>query len=229
MNDLLVANAVVVDGSGTPGRPGSILVRGDRVAAVLRPGQAEPEVSRRFDAGGRVVAPGFVDVHQHSDVTPFVEPGMDSMLRQGVTSVVVGNCGGSAFPFEGVREHAAMAGAEDLRLAPWTTFAGYLAAIDAARPALNVAALVGHGTLRETVLGRLDRAAIPEGLDAMRRLLAGAMDDGAVGMSSGLIYVPGLHASTDELVEVACGLGGRACEHVIHLTSEPQARNLASN
>ena len=192
---------MLVDGSGTPARPGSVLVRGDRVEAVLGPAGSEPPVDRRYDAGGRLVAPGFVDVHQHSDVTPFVEPGMDSMLRQGVTSVVVGNCGGSAFPFEGAREHAAMAGAdvEDLGLARWTTFAGYLEAIDRARPALNVAALVGHGTLRQDALGLADRTPTPDELQAMRRTLAGAVDEGAVGMSSGLIYVPGLHASTEEL------------------------------
>ena len=211
MSDLLVANALVVDGTGAAGRPGSVLVRGDRVEAVLEAGAPEPGAERRFDARGRVVAPGFVDVHQHSDMTPFVEPGMDSMLRQGVTSVLVGNCGGSAYPFEGAREHAAMAGADPdgLGLAPWTSFAAYRAAIDEARAALNVAALVGHGTVREAVIGRSHRSPTSDELEAMRGLLSGAMDEGAVGMSSGLIYVPGLHATTDELVEVARGLGGR--------------------
>ena len=211
MSDLLVANAFIVDGTGAAGRPGSVLVRGDRVQAVIPPGGSDPAVERRVDASGRVLAPGFVDVHQHSDMTPFVEPGMDSMLRQGVTSVVVGNCGGSAFPFEGAREHAAMAGTDPdaLGLTPWTSFAAYLEAIDDARPALNVAALIGHGTLRETVIGRSDRAPMPDELEAMRGLLSGAIDEGAVGMSSGLIYVPGLHATTDELVAVADGLGGR--------------------
>ena len=211
MSDLLVANALIVDGTGAAGRPGAVLVRGDRIEAVIPPGGSDPAVERRFDARGRVLAPGFVDVHHHSDMTPFVEPGMDSMLRQGVTSVVVGNCGGSAFPLEGAREHAAMAGidADALGLAPWRSFAAYLEAVEDARPALNVAALIGHGTLREAVIGRSDRAPTPEELHAMRRLLSGAMDEGAVGMSSGLIYVPGLHATTDELVAVANGLGGR--------------------
>ena len=89
-----------------------MLVLGDRVEAVLGPADTEPPSGRRFDAGEQVVAPGFIDVHEHSDMTPFVEPGMDSMLRQGVTSVVVGNCGGSAFPFEGVPECTAMAGGD---------------------------------------------------------------------------------------------------------------------
>jgi N-acyl-D-amino-acid deacylase len=208
---LLIADGRVVDGTGAPARPGSVLIRDDRVEAILAPGQPEPKVGRRIDAGGRVIAPGFVDVHEHSDMTPFVEPGMDSMLRQGVTTVVVGNCGGSAFPFEGAREHAAMAGSDvqDLALAPWTSFGGYLEAVERARPALNVAALVGHGTLREAVMGRAARPPARDELGRMRDMLAAAMDEGALGLSSGLIYVPGLHATTDELVEVARGLAGR--------------------
>jgi N-acyl-D-amino-acid deacylase len=211
VSDLLVVDALIVDGTGATARLGSVLVRGECVEAVLETGAPEPPVDRRIDARGLVLAPGFVDVHQHSDMTPFVEPGMDSMLRQGVTSVVVGNCGSSAFPFGGARELVAMTGAdpEALDLAPWTSFGGYLRAIDEARPALNIAALVGHGTLREAVIGRSDRSPSLEELEAMRALLSAAIDEGAVGMSSGLIYVPGLHASTDELVVVVRGLGGR--------------------
>ncbi|HEY7661207.1 MAG TPA: amidohydrolase family protein, partial [Actinomycetota bacterium] len=210
MADLLVDNAVVVDGTGGPARPGSVLVEGDRVVAILDPGAPEAAVAVRFDARGRVVAPGFVDVHQHSDLTPFVEPTMDSMLRQGVTSIVVGNCGSSAFPFDGAPELAAMVGSDvaTLGLEPWT-FGEYLRAIDETSPALNVAALVGHGSLRQAVLGLSDRAPTAEETARMRDLLSDAVAEGAVGLSSGLIYVPGLHATTEELVAVAGGLGNR--------------------
>jgi N-acyl-D-amino-acid deacylase len=101
VDDLVVADALIVDGTGTPQRPGSVVISGDRVVDVLDPGAEEPPTTGRIDAAGRVVAPGFVDVHSHSDITPFVEPTMDSMLRQGVTTLVVGNCGGSAYPIEG--------------------------------------------------------------------------------------------------------------------------------
>lgn len=219
MIDLLLSNARVVDGSGAAAFDGSVAVQGDRIAAVLRPGLPEPAAGRRLDARGHVLAPGFVDVHEHSDLSPLVEPGMDSMLRQGVTTVVVGNCGGSAFPLEGAAELAALAGAEagDLDL-DWRTFGGYLERLEGGRPAVNVAALVGHGTLRESVL-REDqrRPPTPAEMAEMRRLLASALDEGAVGLSTGLIYAPGLHATTDEIAELASVLarhGGLYASHV---------------
>ena len=208
--DLLIAGATVVDGSGDVARPGSVLVRGDRIEAVLRSGDPEPRADRRIEADGRVVAPGFVDAHSHSDVTPFVEPGMDSMLRQGVTTLVVGNCGGSAYPFTGAPEMAALAGGDVEALGgPWASFGEYLERLGACRPAMNVAALVGHGTLREDVMGSQRRAPTSDELGAMARLLSSGVDEGAVGLSTGLVYAPGLHASTDEIAELASALEGR--------------------
>jgi N-acyl-D-aspartate/D-glutamate deacylase len=217
--DLLVTGARIVDGTGSPAFEGSVALRGDRIARIVRAGEPEPVATRRIEAGGRVLAPGFVDVHQHSDATPFVEPWMDSMLRQGVTTVVVGNCGASAYPVEGASERAAAVGADPATLgSTWSSFAGYLAAVESCRPALNVAALVGHGTLRESVLGRDQRRApTPGEMSEMRRRLAGALDEGAVGLSSGLIYAPGIHTTTDELVELASTLalhGGVYASHV---------------
>ena len=220
MADLLIADALVVDGSGDAPRRGSVLVTGDRIETVLGPGDAEPDAIHRVDAAGRVVAPGFVDVHSHSDVTPFVEPGMDSMLRQGVTSLVAGNCGASAFPFAGAAEMAAMTGAEPDALGdPWTSFGDYLERLEACRPAMNVAALVGHGTLREEVMGSERRAPSAEESQAMARLLSSAIDQGAVGLSTGLVYAPGLHATTDEIVELAGALGGRGL-YASHIRGE---------
>lgn len=204
MTDLLIANASVVDGSGAPGRPGTVAVRGDRIEAILGPGDPEPGAGRRFDAGGRVLVPGFVDVHSHSDITPFVEPAMESMIRQGVTTSVVGNCGGSAFPVEGVPELAALTGTDPARLGfDWRTFASYLDRLDACHPAMNVAALVGHGTLRQAAMREDRRPATPAEMVQMRRLLASALEEGAVGLTTGLVYAPGLHATTDEIVTLA--------------------------
>ncbi len=217
--DLLVANARIVDGSGAPAFPGSVAVQGDRIVRILAPDEPEMPAARRVDAGGRTLVPGFVDAHSHSDVTPFVEPGMDSMLRQGVTTLVVGNCGGSAFPAQGAAEMAALAGVDvDVLGATWVTFGEYLERIDASSPALNVAALVGHGTLREAVL-RDDQRRAPTAVEMieMQRLLASALDEGAVGLSTGLIYAPGLHATTDEIVELATAVerhGGLYASHV---------------
>ncbi len=222
--DLLVANALVVDGSGAPPFPGGVAIDGDRIARVLRAADAEPPARRRVDARGRVIAPGFVDVHTHSDVTPFVEPGMDSMLRQGVTTVVVGNCGGSAFPAAGAADMAALAGVgAEAVAADWRTFGEYLERLQAERPAMNVAALVGHGTLREVALGEDQRRAPTAAeADLMRSLLAQALDEGALGLSTGLIYAPGLHATTDEIVDLARVLRDRGGVYASHVRGEGQ-------
>lgn len=219
MDDLVVADALIVDGTGAPKRPGSVVISGDRVVDVLDRGAEEPPTAGRIDAAGRVVAPGFVDVHSHSDITPFVEPTMDSMLRQGVTTLVVGNCGGSAYPIEGAVEHAAMTGVDPKALAlDWSSFGDYLARIDDSRPALNVASLVGHGTLREHVMGvEQRRSPTDEEIQSMRDLLREALAEGAVGFSTGLVYAPGLHASIDEIATVATALadiGGVYASHV---------------
>ncbi len=218
MTGLLIAGATILDGTGAPARPGSVLVKGDRIEAVLTPGE-EPVAERRIEAGGLALAPGFIDTHSHSDVSPLVEPTMDSMLRQGVTTVVVGNCGTSAYPIEGAAEAAALAGADaDAIGADWRSFEEYLGRIEESRPALNVAALVGHGALRTaTMRDDQRRAPADDELAQMRRLLRSALEDGAFGMSTGLIYAPGLHATTDELVALAAEMyvaGGVYASHV---------------
>jgi N-acyl-D-aspartate/D-glutamate deacylase len=221
VTDLLLANAFIVDGMGTPGVFGSVAVQGDRIELIVPPGQPEPAAGRRIDVSGRVIAPGFVDVHNHSDVTPFVEPGMHSMLRQGVTTVVVGNCGGSAYPLAGAEEMAIIAGAhaEDLRLS-WDTYGRYLERVQERRPALNLAGLIGHGTLRLAVMGGTRRGPARDEMRAMQRLLEGAVDAGAVGLSTGLIYAPGLHASTGEIVELASVMRGSGAVYASHIRGE---------
>lgn len=221
MIDLLIANASVLDGTGGPPIPGSVAVQGDRIGHIVPAGGPQPTARVRVDAEGRVIAPGFIDVHNHSDVAPFVEPGMESMLRQGVTTIVVGNCGGSAFPPEGIEESAALAGAraDELGL-PWSTYGEYLDRMSACRPALNVASLIGHGTLRLAAMGEARRAPTADEMAAMQRLLEGAMDEGALGLSTGLIYAPGLHATTDEIVELASVLARTGGVYASHIRGE---------
>jgi N-acyl-D-aspartate/D-glutamate deacylase len=217
--DLLIADAVVVDGDGVPARPGRVGVRGDRVAWIsYDPTEPSPEAGRTLTAPGRVLAPGFIDVHTHSDLAPFADPEMPSVLRQGVTTVVVGNCGASPWPPAGAAECAAILGADATELgAAFATFGAYLEGIDAAGPAVNVAALVGHGAVRAEVLGTSSSAPTEVELATMARLVAAAVEDGAVGLSTGLIYVPGQWASTDEVVALAsasAGAGGLYASHI---------------
>jgi N-acyl-D-aspartate/D-glutamate deacylase len=220
LTDLLIANARIVDGTGDPAFTGSVAVQGDRIQAVIRHPTPQLE-ARRIDAAGRVLAPGFIDVHNHSDIVPFVEPGMDSMLRQGVTSVVVGNCGSSAAPPAGaidVAEFLSM-GPDQLDLG-WQTFAEYLDRVEAARPAINLATLVGHGALRLEVMVHERRAPTPEEMGRMKRLLEEGLGAGAVGLSTGLIYAPGIHASTEEIVELASSVARRGGLYASHIRGE---------
>lgn len=221
MNDLLIAGARIVDGSGSPAFDGFVSVQGDRIETVDRAGAPEPTAARRVDAGGRVLCPGFVDPHRHSDLSPFVEPWMDAVLRQGVTTVVVGNCGSSAWPTAGAPELATMIGADPAELdLSWRTLGEYLERVDAAGPSVNVAALVGHGTLREEVMG-LDRRAPSSGeLSEMRALLREGMEAGAAGMSTGLVYFPGMYADADEIADLASLLAPFHGVYASHIRGE---------
>ena len=216
--DLLITGVDIVDGGGAPLWRGTVGVSGGRIALVCRGGDVEaPETATTIDGRGLTLAPGFIDVHTHSDLAPFTDLWMDSALRQGVTTVVVGNCGMSAWPTAGLDQMAAFFGADSETLPPWTSFDDYLGAIDAARPACNVAALVGFGSLRTQAMGHERRPASPAEVEEMRRLLGEAMQAGALGMSSGLIYVPDMYAATDEVAVVAAAaapFGGLYASHM---------------
>jgi N-acyl-D-amino-acid deacylase len=216
--DLLIDGATLVDGTGRPGYRGAIGVVGDRIAWVGTEWVDPPEALRRIEAAGQVVAPGFIDVHNHSDLSPLVEPAMPSTLRQGVTTVVVGNCGSCPWPPAGAAECAALAGGDAAHMdLSWRTFDAYLRRLDEAHPAVNIATLVGHGALRMEAMGLSPREPTPAEIASMRTMAAEAMQAGAFGLSTGLIYVPGLFSRTDEIVAVAeevARAGGRYASHI---------------
>lgn len=197
-----MTGGLVVDGTGAPGRPATVVVRDGRVAAV---GGAAPRDVPHVDVTGKVVCPGFVDIHTHSDLTLLSDPRALSKVHQGVTTEVVGNCGLGVTGPERADLRAAVSYLDlDPSVAwPWTDLAGYLGAVTAARPGVNVAALVGHLVLRAIVCGFGDRAATAFELDTMRGLLRDALDAGAVGVSTGLVYAPLPFAREDELVALA--------------------------
>ncbi|MCU0243405.1 MAG: D-aminoacylase [Acidobacteria bacterium] len=215
--DLVVAGGAVYDGSGGPPVETDIGVAGGAIREIGR-----VRVSRAkavIDARGLAVSPGFIDVHDHTDTALLVNPRAESAVRQGVTTLVSGQCGGSPFP---LTAEAAAGMSERLAkeyglAAGWTDIRGFLARIEAAGAALNYSTFVGNGSVRAAAVGYDDRPASPAELERMKALVAEAMAGGALGLSSGLEYTPSSFASTEELValsRVAAAAGGVYATHM---------------
>ena len=226
MTDLLIRGADVIDGTGAPAVRADVAIDGGRIAWIGESGAgAGANADRVVDAGGLVLAPGFIDMHSHADFTLPSYPGAINSLAQGVTTEVVGNCGYSPAPLAADPDLAAEQRAQCHGLGPdldwdWQTFGEYLARLEAARPAVNVLALVGHGMLRLSVVGPDERAATSAELAQMRAAAAAALDDGAWGMSTGLVYPPGAYAATDEIVEVGQALRAVDGLYASHIRNE---------
>jgi N-acyl-D-amino-acid deacylase len=221
MLDLAIVDVRIVDGSGGAAYPGSVGVAGDRIATIAAPG-THLEARTRISGRGAALAPGFIDAHNHSDLSPFVLPTMPSTVGQGTTTVVVGNCGSSPWPLAGWDEALGLAYAApgSLPRPAWRSWGDYLDAIDAARPSANIATLVGHGTIRAEVLGSERRPPTRAEMARMRSLAAEAVREGAVGLSTGLIYVPGMYAATEEVVAVAEAAGEAGGLYASHIRGE---------
>jgi N-acyl-D-amino-acid deacylase len=222
VTDLVLRGGEVIDGTGAPSRRADVAIRNGRIVAVAP--DLPRDGARELDLSGRVVAPGFVDIHSHSDEAMFVNDALESALHMGVTLVVCGNCGGSSAPVSGLAE--AELDRELARLEvrrTWSTFGEYATAVDRVRPAINVCSFVGHGTLRSCVMGADARAPTAEELAGMRALLARSMDEGAIGLASGLIYPPSAFGTTDELAslcEVVRDKGGLYASHIRNESSK---------
>src|SRR5881296_3181873 len=218
---LLIRNGSLIDGTGAPARRADVAVEGDRVVAVGSGLQGEAR--RVIDAGGHVVAPGFIDAHAHSDLFYFDCPAAESKLRQGCTTEVVGMCSFSPAPVspasrDAVRAWAGGIGARlDIR---WETFGQYLDLLRAATPSVNVVHFVGHGALRLATIGPENRPAGPDDLKAMERLVAEAMEAGAFGLSTGLVYPPSAYSTTEELIALARSMAGRDGLYFSHIRGE---------
>jgi N-acyl-D-amino-acid deacylase len=204
MLDLKIEGATVMDGTGRPGARTDVGVRDEAIAAV---GDLSRESAGSvLNATGRVLAPGFIDMHSHSDWRLWGNRRAESKIRQGVTTEVVGNCGFSPAPVaaEFLDEMRAFALYVPKGMDfSWRSVGDYLRAFDHDGTALNVVQLVGHGTLRIAAMGFARRPPTAGELATMQRLLADAMQDGAWGLSTGLIYAPGSYSTTDEIVAVA--------------------------
>lgn len=223
--DLVISGGKIVDGAGNPWYRGDIGIRAGKIAFIGDLSRLED--APRLDAGGKVVCPGFIDMHNHSDISILVRPTADNLVQQGVTSAVCGNCGGSAAPWSakaaanaGAVEDDSVLGTLDSLGIQWNTFAEYFEQVEKRGSAVNIASLIGHGNVRAMVLGWENRPPTPDELAQMRTHVVEGMEAGAFGLSYGLIYPPGFYAQMDELVElnkVAARYGGF---HAIHMRDE---------
>ncbi|MBI4788114.1 MAG: D-aminoacylase [Chloroflexi bacterium] len=220
MFDLLIRGGHVLDGSGSPAFRADVGIVGARIDALGDLTVAG--AGETLDATGLCVAPGLIDMHSHSDFTLPVNPRAESKIRQGITTEVIGNCGFSPAPLapatkHQLREYTAFL---DLGLAwDWTSFGAYLDRLDH-RIAVNVIPLVGHGTVRIATMGFSNAAPSADELELMNRLIAQAMDEGAWGLSTGLIYPPGVFAQTDEIVALSREVAAHDGLYFSHIRGE---------
>jgi N-acyl-D-amino-acid deacylase len=201
MLDLLLTGGMVIDGGGNPGYKASVGVQDGKIL-LLRTEEASAD--RVIDVGGLTVVPGFIDPHSHSDFVFFRDPRPDMKLRQGVTTEIVGNCGSSSAPIlekslPFLDEHTPETVAT---LGEYSSFGEYVERIEKRGLINNQALLVGHKLIRTAVLGMEARPASPEELEQMKEILAASLDEGAIGLSSGLLYPPMCFAADDEVIEL---------------------------
>lgn len=224
MDSYLIRGALVVDGSGAAPFEADVLLTGGRISAVGAGLDSHGAIET--DAGGMALAPGFIDIHGHSDMTLFDCPLAESKLFQGVTVETTGNCGLSLFPARpgGERELADYLGLHDFMLPQtgigWSDFASWAKRVEEPGLGINLAPLVGHAPLRIAAMGMEDRPSTAEELERMRQLLEQALKQGAWGMSTGLIYPPGSYAATGELVALARILAGHDALYASHIRNE---------
>src|SRR5688572_21644898 len=176
--DILVLNGKIIDGTGNSWFYADLAIKDGRIIKIGRLQAASAQ--KTINAKGLIVAPGFIDVHAHIENGVFERPTADNYIYDGVTTVITGNCGGSA---------------DDLK--------NFFRRIDSMKTSINIASLVGHNTVRRLAMGLNDRLATPEEQQKMEALVEQAMKDGAVGLSTGLIYLPGMYSNTEEVIGLA--------------------------
>jgi N-acyl-D-amino-acid deacylase len=224
--DLILCGGTLIDGTGAPRRRADVGLVGERIAALG--GLEERPARQTVDVSGLFVTPGFIDLHAHSELALLADSRGASKVRQGVTSEISGQCGFSAAPLLGQAREEIPAFLGRFGGEPdWEPMAEYLARLEGQGIALNFGTLVGHGTMRYAVMGAANRPAAPAEREAMARLLAQALEEGALGLSSGLFYAPGSYADHEELAALARLVAARGGLYASHIRNETAGQEAA--
>lgn len=201
---LVLKDGIIVDGTGNPWFKANITIEKDRIIDV---GACQNlDINEEINVKGLVISPGFIDIHSHSDMTLVIDPRADSKLRQGVTTELIGHCGNSPAPLndemkEKLQDSISKTWGSDFVIG-WETMGGYMELLESQGISVNIASLVGHGSVRKYVMGYEDRYATDNEIAQMKKLVVQAMNDGVVGMSAGLYYAPGIYSETKESIEL---------------------------
>lgn len=216
--DIIIKNGMILDGTGNPWYKADVAVENSRIAAI---GRGLGNADKVIDIKDHIVSPGFIDIHSHSDTPVLIDPMAHSKIRQGVTTEIVGQCGNSAAPMyeylKGYRDEFGRNSVPDDFEYDWTTMKSYLDKLDKQGIALNIAAVLGHGTVRANVVGHDNRPLTSYELEAMKGHVRDAMEQGAWGMSTGLIYPPSVYGDQAEITalnKVVAEYGGIYFSHI---------------
>lgn len=218
--DIVIHDGVVYDGTGSLARKVDLGIKGDKIVAIDDLKNATADL--RIDATGLVVSPGFIDIHTHTDTGLLVNPYAESKIHQGVTTEISGNCGYSPFPFNqnDLSEFDRHLFEQYEVHATWQNIMGFLQALEMKKISINYATFSGHGNLRSYIIGKNDVQPTAEQMAKMTQVLAESLDNGSLGLSTGLEYAPGSYARTDELIELCRIVSKRNGVYATHIRNE---------
>ncbi|NQT81984.1 D-aminoacylase [bacterium] len=219
MLDIAIEGGTIYDGYAGEALLGDVGIKGEKIVAV---GRGLGEGKKRIDASGRIVCPGFIDIHSHSDFSAVINPNLDSKIRQGVTTELVGNCGFSACPILNEQHRADLSrkyAGSGMEIT-WSWPEEYFSILNRSGIALNIGILVGHGNIRTAVMGRSSASPTQNDLERMKRIADRCLREGAFGMSTGLIYSPGTFSTKEEIIEVLSAVRERGGLYATHMRNE---------